>query len=461
MKKGFIALVLAAGKATRFKSEKIKVLYPLLGKSMLQLVLDCLFQLKPERIYVVVGYQKEEVIGSLASQRVEFLVQEEQRGTAHAVLCARSILEKESDKTLLVLNGDMPLLQPKTLNSLINKHHREANALTFLSAELEEPSGFGRIIWDETLKPRVVEEIEATPSQKKLKEVNAGVYLFRISDLLQTLPQVSPDNKKGEYYLTDVIGLMAQAGRKIGCYKISNPEEIMGINTRLDLEKATEILRKRKITSLMEKGVTFYDSSTVWIDLDVKIGRDTTIHTSVIIEGKSVIGKECLLYPFVHIMDSKVGNRVKILTSTVIEKSVIEDNAQIGPFARLRPHNLIKEGARVGNFVEMKNTIFGKKSKAGHLSYLGDCEVKEEVNIGAGTITCNYDGLRKHRTLIEEGAFIGSGTELVAPVKVGRHAYIGAGSTITKDVSPEALAVSRARQIEKPGWAKRKRKGRS
>jgi len=456
MRKGFFALILAAGKGTRFKSEIIKVLHPMLGKSMLRLVLDCVFKLRPEKVYVVVGSQKEDVKKEAPSSKVEFLTQKRQLGTAHAVQAAKNALNKGREKDVLIINSDLPLMKPETLRPLLALHRKEGNSLTFLSAELEDPSGFGRIVHSGN-KIRVIEERDATAPQRRIKEVNAGVYVFKIKDLLEALPKVSNKNKKGEYYLTDVTEILSQEGKKIGVHKTRNTEDLVGVNSRYELSKAIGELRERKIKALTEKGVTVYDPRTTWIDLDVKIGPETIVYPSVIIEGNSVIGSECRLYPFVHIVDSRVGNRVKILSSTMIEESVIEDEAQVGPFTHFRPKTVIKSKAKVGNFVEMKNTIFGRKSKAGHLTYLGDCEVKEEVNIGAGTITCNYDGKKKYKTFIESGVFIGSGTELVAPLKVGKKAYIGAGSTITKDVAPESLAVARCKQIEKRGKDPRKR----
>lgn len=456
MRKGFFALILAAGKGTRFKSEIIKVLHPMLGKSMLRLVLDCVFKLRPEKVYVVVGSQKEDVMKEAPSGKVEFLTQKRQLGTAHAVQAAKNALNKGREKDVLIINSDLPLMKPETLRPLLALHRKEGNSLTFLSAELEDPSGFGRIVHSGD-KIRVIEERDATAPQRRIKEVNAGVYVFKIKDLLEALPKVSNKNKKGEYYLTDVTEILSQEGKKIGVHKTRNTEDLVGVNSRYELSKAIGELRERKIKALTEKGVTIYDPRTTWIDLDVKIEPETIIYPSVIIEGNSVIGRECRLYPFVHIVDSRVGNRVKILGSTMIEESVIEDEAQVGPFTHFRPKTVIKSKAKVGNFVEMKNTIFGRKSKAGHLTYLGDCEVKEEVNIGAGTITCNYDGKKKYKTFIESGVFIGSGTELVAPLKVGKKAYIGAGSTITKDVAPGSLAVARCKQVEKRGKDPRKR----
>jgi len=428
----------------------------MLGKSMLSLVLDCAFKLRPEKVYVVVGSQKEGVIKEAPSGKVEFINQQKQLGTAHAVRAAKDALNRGKDKDVLIINGDLPLMTPETLRPLLALHRKERNSLTFLSAELEDPSGFGRIVQVGD-KIKVIEEREATASQRRIKEINAGVYVFKIKDLLEALPKVSNKNKKGEYYLTDVTEILSQAGKKIGVHKTRNTGDLIGVNSRYELAKAIGDLRDRKIKALTEKGVTVYDPGTTWIDLDVKIGPETIIYSSVIIEGKSVVGSECRLYPFVHIIDSKIGNRVKILSSTMIEESVIEDEAQVGPFTHFRPKTVIKSKAKVGNFVEMKNTIFGKKSKAGHLTYLGDCEVKEEVNVGAGTITCNYDGKKKYKTFIEAGVFIGSGTELVAPLKVGKKAYIGAGSTITKNVAPGSLAVARSKQVERQGKDPRKK----
>ncbi|MFQ6109358.1 MAG: bifunctional UDP-N-acetylglucosamine diphosphorylase/glucosamine-1-phosphate N-acetyltransferase GlmU [Candidatus Aminicenantales bacterium] len=458
MKKGFIALLLAAGEGTRFKSEKPKVLHPLLGKPMLQLVLECVKRLRPERVYVVVGHKKESVIKEIRSQRVNFVIQRRQLGTAHAVMAARKALRTEKEKDLLVINADLPLLRPETLRPFLKVHQREGNSLTFLTAELENPTGFGRVLRSGNRIEKIIEEKDASPSQRKIKEINAGAYLFKVKDLFEVVSKVSNKNRKGEYYLTDTIEIMVHAGKKVEAHRTSRPEEIIGINDRFELAKAVDILRMRKIRSLAEQGVTVYDPPTTWIDLDVKVGQDTLIHSSVILEGKTRIGSQCQIFPFVHIVDSVIGDGVRIFSSTMIEESRIRNSARVGPFTHLRPKTEIQEGARVGNFVEMKNTVFGKQAKAGHLTYLGDCRVEGKVNIGAGTITCNYDGKRKHRTLIGEGAFIGSGVELVAPVKVGKNAYVGAGSTITKDVAEDSLAVARGKQVEKRGWARKKRK---
>lgn len=457
MNQGFIALILAAGKGTRFKSDKVKVLHSFLGKPMLRLVADTVLRLKPQKVYIVVGYQKEEIKKEFKTGQVAFVVQKEQLGTAHAVLAAKNVLQKKSGMDLLVINGDLPLVRPETLRPLLTLHKKEKNALTFLSAELENPTGFGRVIRSDDAI-RIVEERDASPVERKIKEVNTGIYLFRIRDLLEALPKVSNKNKKKEFYLTDVTGIMARERKKIGFYKTENKREFIGVNSRYEMARAIEVLRERKIKDLTEAGVTVLDPGTTWVDLNVRIEEDTVIYPSVIIEGRSVIGRGCWLYPFTHIRDSRIGSRVQILSSTMIEESIIEDEARVGPFSRLRPGSLIRKKAKVGNFVEMKKTVLGAQSKAMHLSYLGDCEIKGKVNIGAGTITCNYDGKKKSETFIDEGAFIGSGTQLIAPVKIGKRAYIGAGSTITKDVSPDSLAVSRTRQFEKKNWSRRKRK---
>ncbi|MGB3863067.1 MAG: bifunctional UDP-N-acetylglucosamine diphosphorylase/glucosamine-1-phosphate N-acetyltransferase GlmU [Candidatus Aminicenantaceae bacterium] len=458
MKKGLSALILAAGKGTRFKSDKIKILHSLMGKSMLQWVVDSIQKLGPDRIHIVVGYQKDLVQKSLTGQNIDFVFQTKQLGTAHAVLAAQAALKKEADKDLLIMNGDLPLIRSETLKPLLRNHREKGNSLTFLTTDLDDSTGFGRVKLSEDKTFRIIEEKDATPAQRKEKEINVGIYLFRIKDLLKGLTQVSNKNKKGEYYLTDMIEILSRNGRKVGKYKTRNTEEIVGVNDRYELARAIDVLRLRKVKSLTDQGVTVYDPGSTWIDYDVKVGRDTVIYPSVILEGESVIGSHCTLFPYVHVIDTRVGKRVKLLSSSMIEQSVIQNDAQVGPFTHLRPNTIIRQGAKVGNFVEMKNTDFGRHSKAGHLSYLGDADIQEDVNIGAGTITCNYDGARKSRTKIESGAFIGSGTELVAPVKIGKKAYVGAGSTITKDVSPEALAVSRSRQEEIPGWVKRKRK---
>ncbi len=457
MKQGFHALILAAGKGTRFKSRTIKVLHPLMGKPMIRIVLDTVARLGPDRIFLVVGYQKERMEKALASNDLTFVEQKSQLGTAHAVRAAGRILRPYPDQDVLVMNGDLPLIRPETLRPLLKQHRSQGNALTFMSAVMSNPSGFGRVIYLDDHRIRIVEEKDATPDQRRIKEANVGIYLFKIKDLLWALPKISNRNVKGEYYLTDVIEILSASGRRVAACPTRSDDEIVGVNDRLELARAIHKLRERKIKLLTEQGVTFYDPSSSWVDFDVKVGADSVIYPSVVLEGTTRIGQECVLYPGVHVINSQVGNRVKIQSHSFLEEAKVADEARIGPYARLRPGTRLRRDARVGNFVEMKNTDFGPGSKAMHLSYVGDAVVGAKVNIGAGTITCNYDGVTKHKTRIDGGAFIGSGTQLIAPVKVGKNAYVGAGSTITKDVSPNSLAVARSRQMEKKGW-KRKRK---
>jgi len=455
MSRDLFTLVLAAGQGTRFKSPKAKVLHSLLGRSMLRLVASSLLALKPRKLLVVVGHQKEEVSREAAGPGVEFVWQRAQLGTAHAVATARSRLQPHLEADVLVIHGDLPLITSAPLRQMVARHRRSGNALTFMTADLNDPSGFGRII-EEDGRARVVEQKDATPEQRKIRLVNVGIYVFRVRDLLAALPRISNKNKKKEYYLTDIVEVMSRMGRRVAPFLTPNPEEIVGVNTRYELAKAAEVLRERKARELAEAGVSILDPRTAWIDLEVQVGPDTIIHPAVALEGSTRVGASCVLHPFVQVIDSQVGDGVRILGSSVIRDSRVESGAQVGPFAHLRAKTVLRAGSKAGNFVEMKNTDFGPGSKAMHLSYLGDSTVEEEVNVGAGTITCNFDGVKKNPTFIGAGAFIGSGTELVAPLKVGRGAYIGAGSVITKDVSPGALAVSRARQFEKAGWAARR-----
>ena len=458
MIKQFHALILAAGKGTRFKSEKIKVLHSLMGKSMLKIVMDTISQLKPKMTHLIIGYQKEMLMEEFSGERISFITQKPQLGTAHAVMAASKNLSKYKEDDVLIMNGDLPLIRPYTLRPLLKQHQRQGNVLTFMSAEMADPTGFGRVIYLDKNRIKIIEEKDATPEQRKLKEGNVGIYVFKIKDMLSALPKISNKNKKGEYYLTDIIEILSSSGKKVGVHKTTHVGEIVGVNDRFELAKAVNILRIRKIESMAKKGVTFYDPASTWIDFDVNIGIDTVIYPFVVLEGNSVIGKECTLYPGAHIINSMLGRGVKILSSTMIEECRIADKAQIGPFTHLRPNSIIKTGAKVGNFVEMKNTVFGNRSKAGHLSYVGDSQVGKDVNIGAGTITCNYDGIKKNKTIIDDRVFVGSGTQLVAPVKVRKGAYIAAGSTITKDVSAGALVVARVKQREIKDWVRKKKK---
>jgi bifunctional UDP-N-acetylglucosamine pyrophosphorylase/glucosamine-1-phosphate N-acetyltransferase len=390
---------------------------------MLRLVLDSAGSVKPDKTYIVVGRQGENIMEEAAASGAEFIHQKKAKGTVQAVLAAKPVFKGCAESDVLIIPGDMPLLRPRALKALIATHRRRGNALTFMSGD-------------------------GNP---------AGVYIFKAGELLPVLSKISKKQNKRAPSLKDAIALLSAAGKKVGAYKTTSGEDIVRIDTRRDFSRAVGILRERKIREIADRGVAILNPSATWIDLEAEIGRDTVIYPGAVIEGRTTIGRHCRIYPGAHIINSKIGRNVKVLSFTVVEDTVIEDDAWAGPFARLRPKTILRSGSRVGNFVEMKNTDFGRGSKAGHLSYLGDSWIGEDVNIGAGTITCNYDGLKKNKTIIESGAFIGSGSELVAPVKVGRGAYVGAGSVITKDVSPGALAVSRGRQYEKPGWSRRRR----
>jgi len=455
MSNGLCALVLAAGQGTRFKSAWNKVLHPILGKPMIRLVLDSLLDLKPDRVVVVVGHQKDEVAQAVAHPRVTCVVQEKQLGTAHAVAAARRVLAGRKNDDVLIINSDLPLFTAGTIKPLLRLHRRNRNAATVLSAEPENPAGFGRLVREASGRLRVVEEKDASPAEKKIREVNTGVYVFNVRELLAALPAVSNKNLKGEFYLTDIIALLSGRGKKVAVFKTEHSAEVVGVNTRYELAQAAEALRLRKIKSLTEAGVTILDPGSTWIDLEAVIGPDTVVYPAVTIEGRTRIGRRCVIHPSAHMVNADIGHDVQVLTASVVKDSRLQSGVSVGPFCHIRGGTVVRPGAKVGNFVEMKNTVFGERSKAMHLSYLGDSEVGRAVNVGAGTITCNYDGVKKNRTTIEDGVFIGSGTELIAPVRIGRGAYIAAGSTITKDVPAEALAVARARQSEKPGWAKK------
>ena len=388
----------AGGRAGAFESVP-----PLLGKSALRLTLDSLSGLKPEKLWVVPRSEKEDA------------------------LPVAELRKSRRGKNVLVLDSRRPLLSARSLRSLLQLHQKEGNILTKVMADIH-----GR-------------------------RVDLGVYVFRMEEFMKALTDAGGRRKKSRS-LTAVVQALNSGKKKRGIFLCPRPEETLAVQAARDAGAAMRILRDRKLRELEANGVLVLDPGSTWIDLDVRIGRGTVLYPSVVIEGKSRLGKECRVYPFVHLINTRIGDRVKVLSSTMIEESKIEDDAQVGPFTHFRPKTVLRSKAKVGNFVEMKNTVFGRGSKAGHLSYLGDSVVEEDVNIGAGTITCNYDGFKKFQTIIGRGAFIGSGTELIAPVKVGKNAYVGAGSTITEDVSPGALAVARSRQVEKPGWARKRMK---
>jgi bifunctional UDP-N-acetylglucosamine pyrophosphorylase / glucosamine-1-phosphate N-acetyltransferase len=441
------AVVLAAGKSTRMKSQLAKVLHPIMGKPMLAYSLDTLQELGLAKIVVVVGHQAEAVQTSFSHYPAEFVIQEPQLGTGHAVQEAATVLDGRQN-TVVVLCGDVPLLQAETIRKLYHHHQSSGAVATILTVELSDPGSYGRIVKDtqgEVLK--IVEARDATPEELSIREINTGIYCFQYPFLREALQTLRPDNDQQELYLTDVIAAARARNLHITSLRTLDVHSFQGINTRVELAAVTARVRRQINERHMLAGVTLIDPESTYIEGEVKIGVDTVIYPNCYLMGQTVIGSGCLLEPNVKISNSNIGEHVTIKMGTVIAESLVAAEAQLGPYSHLRPLSDVREKARVGNFVELKKSVLHAGAKASHLTYLGDAEVGAEVNIGAGTITCNYDGKNKFKTTIEPGAFIGSNTALVAPVTIGAGAYVGAGSTITKDVPPNTLAIARGRQI--------------
>lgn len=444
-------LILAAGKGTRMKSELPKVIHEVNGIPMISKIIKVLEVLKPEENILILGHKKEEVL-KVVGENADYVVQTEQLGTGHAVLQAKDKL-KDYDGDVMVLCGDTPLLREETLEELY-KFHKDSNSVTtILTSIYDNPFGYGRIVKENELVKAIVEEKEADAETKKIKEVNAGVYCFKGKELFEALSKITNNNEKGEYYLTDVIGIQVEEGKQVQSYVLNDNIEILGVNSKIELAQASKVLRDRKNVELMEKGAILIDPAAVYIEEDVEIGRDTIIYPGVILQGKTVIGENCQILGATRIIDSTLGNDIKV-ESSVIEESILENGVTMGPFAHLRPKSHLKEKVHIGNFVEVKKSTLEKGVKAGHLTYLGDAQIGEDTNVGAGTITCNYDGKNKFKTVIGKNSFIGSDSMLVAPVTIGENALIGAGSVITKDVPDNSLAVSRSKQIIKNDWRK-------
>ncbi len=450
-------VILAAGKGTRMKSDLVKVLHPLLGVPMLSYPIDLsLNGINSGKTIVVVGYQGERIRAHFNDNRLKFVDQGDPMGTGHAVLCTENHL-KGFKGEILILCGDVPLLKTDTLGKFIDAHKGNGGAVTVMTAFFDDPTGYGRIVrMDGGLVRRIVEERDASPGELSIKEVNTGIYCVGSPFLFEALRELKADNAQGEYYLTDIVAIANERNQKVFAFPVENSTEVMGINTRVDLAKADEILRNELLTGMMLDGVSIIDPKTTYIDKPVRVGRDTVIYPNCSLQGETIIGERCILEANSHITDSKIGSDVVIKACSIIAESTIDEGASIGPFARLRPGTEVKRNARIGNFVEVKKSIIGEGSKANHLTYLGDTTVGRDVNIGAGTITCNYDGKNKHPTVIEDSVFVGSNTELVAPVTVKKGSTIGAGSTITKDVPEEALAISRSKQKTIRNWKQRK-----
>jgi bifunctional UDP-N-acetylglucosamine pyrophosphorylase/glucosamine-1-phosphate N-acetyltransferase len=452
-------IIMAAGKGTRLKSKRAKVLHEIGGRSLLAHVIASAAQVvPPQDILVIVGHQAEAVQAATRETGVRFVVQTEQRGTGHAIQTAEQGTRDYDE--LIILSGDVPLLRPETIVALRDFHLQERAAMTILTAEPDEPFGYGRILRKAPDAPEVdaiIEQKSLRPGQENLREINSGIYAFRREALFNHIGGLTADNSQKELYLTDMARLLHDAGERVLARKAAQPEEVLGANTIAEMMMLDRELRIATANRLMAAGVTIQQPETVMIDARVEVGADTVIEPFVQLLGRTRVGSDCRIRSYSVIENSTVGDQVVILQSCVITDTQIDKGARIGPLAHLRPGCHIGEGAHIGNFVEAKKTRLGRGSKANHLTYLGDAEIGSGVNIGAGTITCNYDGVAKHQTVIGDKVFIGSDSALVAPLVIGEGAYIGAGSTITKDVPADALAVARARQVTKEGWAKNRR----
>ena len=450
--------IMAAGKGTRLNSRHPKVLHEVGGKPLLAHVIAAATQVvSPSDIYVIIGHEAEQVRDAVAGTRVQFVLQQPQRGTGHALMCAAPSLSGYDH--VIVLSGDAPLITADTIRSLRDFHLQKKAAMTILSAQLENPTGYGRLIRKSKNSQvrAVVEEKSCTPAQRKLREINSGFYAFAVQPLIENLKKLKTDNPHAEYYLTDMAVVLRNAKQRVVATATNNASEILGSNTRAELVELDRKMRRVKCAKLMSEGVTIFYPETCVIDSGVEAGPDTTIEPFVQLLGNTRIGADCRIRSYSVIKDSHIGDCVQIRPGCILDDARVASNAQLGPYSHLRPGSDIGEGAHVGNFVETKKARIGKGSKANHLSYLGDAEIGDGVNIGAGTITCNYDGVHKHTTTIENGVFVGSDTTLVAPVKLARGSYVGAGSCITNDVPPESLAIGRSKQIVKEGWVKQKR----
>ena len=450
-------VILAAGQGTRMRSSLPKVLHPVAGLPMIAHVLRTAGSIAPATTTIVVGHQAEALQRALGDgQGLQFAQQVPQIGTAHALQQAERLLAGRTG-TLVLLSGDVPFLRDATLRRLIETHHAAGAAATVVTAVVERPYGYGRIIRAGGRIARIVEERDASAAERRVREINSGIYAFDIVPLFDALRAIAARNALGEHYLTDLIAVYRRRKLPVETLIVDDPREVRGVNTRSELAEVSALMRQKKNEELMAAGVTLVDPATTYIDPDVEVGADTVIHPGVVIQGHSRIGSACEIHAYVRIADSELADRVTIHNFCLLVGARVADRAAIGPFAHLRPATQIGQEAKIGNFVELKKTTVGAGSRASHLSYLGDATIGANVNVGAGTITCNYDGQRKHDTVIEDGAFIGSASQLIAPVRVGKGAYVGAGSSITEDVPAGALGIARARQSNVEGWAERKK----
>jgi len=450
-------VILAAGKGTRMKSELPKVLHPVNGVAMLDRVMTTAGALGPRSVVLVLGH-KAELVASHVGEAPgrSFVTQEPQLGTGHALAQALPFLANAKGDVLL-LYGDVPMLTASTLTALVGRHRERRAALTVLTAIVDQPYGYGRIVRHENELTRIVEERDANPVERGIDEINAGIYVLALEPLAEAVASLTPQNAQGEYYLTDLVGIYRRRGLGVETLIAASADEIRGVNSRRDLAEVSRLVRNAKVEELMAAGVTIVDPATTYVESDVQVGADTVLHPNVYLEGRTVIGSACDIQAGVRLANATVGDRVTIRNYSIVTDSTVADGAVLGPFAHLRPGSVVEADAHVGNFVELKKTTLGRGSKASHLAYLGDATIGEGVNIGAGTITCNYDGVKKHPTVIGDGAFIGSDSQLIAPVSIGKGAYVAAGSSITDDVPEGALGIARGRQVNKEGWTPKKR----
>jgi bifunctional UDP-N-acetylglucosamine pyrophosphorylase/glucosamine-1-phosphate N-acetyltransferase len=451
--------IMAAGKGTRLKSKHPKVLHEVGGKPLLAHVIAAATKIVPPKdIYAIIGHEAENVRSAVAGSGINFVLQSEQKGTGHALLVAREALWPYEH--VIVLSGDAPLITTDTICALSDFHLQHKAAMTLLSAELPNPTGYGRVLRKSVKNSEVkaiVEEKEATLAQKKIREINSGFYCFDVKELYRHIGDLKTNNTHAEYYLTDMAAVLVTAKAKVVATRTDHPAEILGSNTRAEMMEIDELIRLAKCKQLMNDGVSIHYPRTCVIDSDVVVGADTIIEPFVQLLGNTRIGSDSRIRSYCVIRNSEIGEAVNVLPGCVMDDARVENNAIVGPYSRLRPGADIGEGAHVGNFVEMKKTRLGKGSKANHLTYLGDTEVGERVNVGAGTITCNYDGVNKHKTIIEDGVFVGSNATLIAPVRLGKGSYVAAATCVTEDAPADSLAIGRARQINKEGWARAKR----
>ncbi len=457
MQNGLAAVLLAAGKGTRMKSKLPKVLHPLCGRAMLSYPLDAARFAGFSRLKVVIGHGAELVQETMQAEDIEWVEQTEQLGTGHALMCAADVLQGYRGP-LLLLCGDVPLIRTETLKRLLDYHQQQNAAVTVLTAHMENPTGYGRILRDGDQVFGIVEQKDASEEQLQISEINTGTYIFDAEFVFEALKGLNTNNAQGEYYLTDVVAAAAAAGRVTRGLAVEDASEAMGVNDRCQLAEAEVLMRWKINTDLMLGGISMSDPTTVYVDNGVEIGMDTQLHPNVHLRGKTSIGSNCIIETGVIVVDSQIGDHVHLKAGTTIEESLVGPKCKIGPMAHLRPGTELTGNNKLGNFVETKKAVFGEGSQASHLTYIGDAEVGRNVNFGCGTITCNYDGVNKYKTIVEDDVFVGSDTQFIAPVRVGKNSTIAAGSTITKNVPDGSLAMSRTPQRIISGWHDRKLK---